>query len=470
MTMMTCRALTALLLPILAGCAVGPSYRKPPVETAAAFTEAGPWKVAAPKDQLPKDAWWKIFNDPGLDSLESQVAAGSPTVRAALARVDQAAAVAQISRSSLFPSLAVHFGPSRTRFSGNRQTAPGSVLRQAYTVNSIDLPLALSYEIDLFGRVRRSFESSRAVAEAQAADYQNVLLSLQSLVAENYFSLRELMAERDLLEHTAELRRHALSLVRDRRQGGAADDLDVYRSESELDTVESERLAADSRAAELRHELAILVGRLPENFEVATAPLTGGAPAIPLGLPSELLERRPDVAEAERTLAAFNAQIGVAKAAFFPDISLTAAAGFNSTAFSTLFNSASREWYVAPFVSLPLFQGGRITADYRRARAAYDEAVANYQGRILVAFQDVENGLSDLRYLAAQSVILDHASGTAAKASELSTARYKEGVADYFEVIDAERTALDDQLQAVRVRGQAFVSTVLLVKALGGGW
>jgi len=466
---MTRGLLAALALGLCAGCAVGPDYKKPESVVTPMYGEAGPWKVAVPKDTLPRGEWWKVFKDPTLDELEGKVAAANPTLRAALARVDQAAAVARINRAQLLPSLHLDFAPDRLRYSGNREEPPGT-FASPYTTNSIDLPLALSYEVDLFGRVRRTYESARALARASAADYQNVLLSLQALVAEDYFSLRSLLAQDAILAHTVDLRSQALKLVRQRRIGGASDDLDVYQAEADYDGVLSDQAAIDRQVAEARHGLAILVGELPANFSFDPPPLGGVPPAIPTGLPSELLERRPDVATAEQTLASANAQIGVAKAAFFPEIDLTAYAGVNSAAFNTLLNTSSREWAVAPFVSLPLFQGGANLANYHRSEAAYDEAVANYRQQVLVAFQDVENGLSDLRFLTQQAAALDEAVDAATKAADLSVIRYKEGVADYFEVIDAERTALSDQLLAAGLQGQRFISTVLLVKALGGGW
>ena len=463
------RTLSAVALALLAGCAVGPDFQKPAPAVPAAYGEAGPWKVGTPRGALPKAEWWKIFSDPVLDEIEGRIAAANPTARAALARVDQAAAVARVGRASLFPDLRLDLGPSRTRYSGNREGPPGSVAAP-YTVNAIDLPLALSYELDLFGRVRRGYESARALARAQAADYRSVVLSLQALAAEDYFSLRSLLAQDAILGHTVDLRRQAWSLMRERRLGGASDDLEVYQAEADLASVEGDQAAVRRQIASVRHGLALLSGELPGDFRVASTPLGGEPPAVPAGLPSELLERRPDVAAAEETLAAANAQIGVAKAAFFPAISLTAYAGYHSTAFSTLLNSGSREWAVAPFVSLPLFQGGANRANYLRSRAAYEEAVANYRQQVLVAFLDVENGLSDLRTLAEQTLDLDHAAEAATKAADLSVLRYRHGVADYFEVIEAERIALADQLQAAALRGQRFVSTVLLIKALGGGW
>ena len=458
-----------LALALLAGCVVGPDYHQPAVETPTAFSEPGPWKIAAPKDAWPKEAWWKAFGDPVLDSLEVQAASASPTLQGALARVDEAAAEARIARADLLPSVGVGLSPSRSRYSGHRQVPPTSTV-QPYKTVSFDLPLAISYEIDLFGRARRGYESAKALAQAAAADYQNVLLSLQALLAEDYFSLRSLLAQDELLVHTVALRQQALDLVRTRRAGGAADDLDVYQAESDLDSVVSSQLAAAREVANLRRTLAVLSGHLPESSPLEAKPLTGEPPAIPSGLPSELLERRPDVAAAERELASANAEIGFAKAAFFPSIGLTSFAGFNSTAFNSLIGSSSREWSIAPFVSIPLFSGGRNLAAYRRSQAAYEEAVATYRGQVLVAFEDVETGFSDLSYLTEQLAAVSHAAEDAGKAADLSQARYKNGVTDYFEVIDAQRTALANQLQAVDLQGQRFVASILLVKALGGGW
>jgi len=255
-----------------------------------------------------------------------------------------------------------------------------------------------------------------------------------------------------------------------RQAGGASDNLDVYRAESELASVQSAVLAADQRIAELRHAMAVLCGHAPEDFALAASPLESDPPPIPPGVPSELLERRPDVSEAERNLAAANAQIGVAKAAFFPSIGLTASAGVNSTAFDTLLHGTSREWAFAPFASLPLFQGGRNLANYERSKAAYEEAVAIYREQVLAAFRDVEDGLSDLRYLAEQGTVVGEGAAASRRAADLSLLRYQQGVADFFEVIDAERTALDNEIEAAQLRGQRFAASIFLVKALGGGW
>jgi multidrug efflux system outer membrane protein len=457
---------------LLAGCAVGPDYKQPDVATTApaAFAETGPWKVATPKDDLPKGDWWKIFHDPVLDALETSAASASPTLQAAVARRDQAFAVAGVSRADYFPSLSLDPSGNRTLYSGNRQVPPGAS-NAKYTTNSFNLPLDLSYELDLWGRVRRSNESARALADASAATYQNVLLGVQADVASAYFTLRSLAVESELVARSIQTRRDALDLVQKRFAGGASAQLDVLRAQTELASAESDALVLDQRRAALRHTLAVLCGQSPESFKVDdSASLPATVPALPIGLPSDVLERRPDVAAAERTLAASNAQIGIAKAAFFPSIKLIGSAGYNSTDLNSLLNSDSRQWSLGPAISLPIFQGGRNVANYDRAKAAYAESVANYRLRVLVAFQEVEDGLSGLRYLDSQAEALGRAVTASRQAASLSTVRYKAGLVSYLEVVDAERTALQNERTATQLATQRLTASILLVKALGGGW
>lgn len=461
--------LGAVCLGIAAGCAVGPDYARPKVETPPDFSEHGPWKAAEPKDSLPKGAWWTLFRDPVLDGLEAKAQAASPTLQSALARYDEALAAARATRGSLYPAVGVDASGVRERFSGNRQSEFPST-RFAYTTSSFDLPLVLSYEIDVFGSVRRSVENAQALAQAQGAAFESVRLTLQAGVAQNYFTLRSLVSQRDLLARNGALLGEALDLVRKLRKGGANSDLDLYQAQAELATVQASELAAEKAIADQRHALAVLVGENPETFSLDAAPLDLAVPGIPTGLPSDLLERRPDVAAAERALAAANARIGVAKAAFFPSIGLTASAGMNSNDLSNLLSWGSREWALGPSVSLPLFNGGANTANYRQAQAAYQEAIGNYRQQVLVAFQEVEDGLSDLRLLASQSEALERAADAASHASALSVVRYKAGLVSYLEVIDAQRTQLQAEIALTQARSDRLASTVLLIRALGGGW
>jgi multidrug efflux system outer membrane protein len=453
---------------LLAGCEVGPDYRRPAEETPPSFQETVPWKVAAPRDQVPKADWWRMFADPTLDRLETSAGKANPDVQAALARVEQARAIAQLSLDALLPGVNLNPTASRERYAEGRSLPPGSP-EAAYTANSFDLSLVLNYEVDLFGRARRELEGARALAEAQADAYDSVLLSLQAEVAQDYFTLRGLVTQRTALLETVSGREEELDLVRKRRQAGANDDLDVYRAQTELASAQSAELAVEQQMATLRHALATLLGQAPEGFTLAATPLVPEPPAVPVGLPSDLLERRPDIAQAERTMAAASAGIGVAKSALFPVVGLTASGGFNNETFSKLFDSGSREWTLAPFASLPLYQPGNW-ANYRRAKFVFDEATATYRGQVLAAFRDVEDSVSALRYLADQAAVTKQGVTASRQAARLSLLRYKQGITDYFEVIDAQRTLLDLEIQDAQLETGRFVSTVLLVKALGGGW
>jgi multidrug efflux system outer membrane protein len=449
---------------LLTGCVVGPDYKKPETPAPPAFVESGPWKTAAPRDQLPKGSWWSIYHDPTLDRLATQATQASPTIQAALARRDQARALARLDRADLFPRLDVDASAVRQRTAPTR-TSPAS------TSSTLTLPLDLGYEVDLWGRVRRTVESARATAEASEADYHNVLLGVQADVARSYFSLRALDIERSLVARTLESRQRSLSIVRRRADLGASAELDVSLAQTELATAESDLLAIDQDRTALRYSLAVLCGQLPESFNVAeNAAALGDAPAIPTGLPSELLERRPDVASAERSLAATNARIGVAKAAFFPSVSLTGSAGYRSGDIDSLLDWGNRQWSIGPSLSLPIFTGGANKASYEHAKAVYAEALAGYRRSVLVAFSEVETSLSDLRRLSERSVVLERAVVSSRRAADLVLIRYRSGQVNYLDVTDAERTAITNERLAAQVRGQHLIASVLLVKALGGGW
>jgi multidrug efflux system outer membrane protein len=330
----------------------------------------------------------------------------------------------------------------------------------------------LTYELDLWGRVRRSFEGANADAQGQLAAFENTLLILKADVALNYFVLRTLDTERAILRNTLQLRRDALALVNARLNGGAASELDVSRAETELNSTEAEIFAADRNRAEIDHALAVLVGKSASDFAVKELPLAANTlpPVIPAGLPSDLLERRPDIAEAERALAAANARIGVAKAAFFPVVRLTGLAGFESMDVDTLFNWQSRVWSIGPSITLPLFQGGRNRANLKRSQAVFEENVANYRQRILVAFKEVQDGLTGARLLSQQATAQERSLASARKTADISNVRYRAGLVSYLEVVESERTALTAERESARLDGQRLVTSVQLIKALGGGW
>jgi hydrophobe/amphiphile efflux-1 (HAE1) family protein/NodT family efflux transporter outer membrane factor (OMF) lipoprotein len=450
---------------------IGPDYKRPTNSVPGSYkaVDLGSWKEGKPLDNAPKGAWWQVFGDSTLNELEHQAVGANQELKAAVARVDQARASARVARSEFLPSL--NFDPSftRQRFSPNQDPSFGAI-----TANSISVPLDLSYEIDIWGRVRRSFESARAEASASAATYYNILLTLESDVAQNYFLLRSLDDEIRTVTSTVGLRKEQVQLVRSRFEGGIGNELDVARAETELATTEAEASSLAKRRAELEDALAILVGANPSTFSLAAL---GGTnvwnpipPAIPAGLPGELLERRPDVATAERQLASANARIGVAKAAFFPVVRLTGSGGYLSGDIDNLFNWESRVWSIGPTVSLPIFAGGRNRAEYKRSKSAYQEAIAKYRQQILVAFGEVENSLAGIHHLSNQAVAQNRAVTNSRRAADLATQRYRSGLVSYLEVVDASREALQAERGSAQLTGQRLVVAVQLIKALGGGW
>jgi len=456
----------------LQGCAVGPNYHRPETAIPADYKskELGSWKTGTPLDNVPKGAWWEIFGDKTLNELESQAAQANQQLKGAVARVDQARATARVARSELLPSL--NFDPSftRQRYSPNQMPSFGSL-----TANNFQTPLDLSYEIDLWGRVRRGFESARAEAAASLAAFHSVLLTLQADVAQNYFLLRSLDAEIASVTSTVGLRKEQLQLVRSRFEGGIGNELDIARAETELATTEAEAASLAKRRVELENALAILVGSNPAVFQLAALERANTnwnppPPAVPAGLPADLLERRPDVADAERQLAAANARIGVAKAAFFPVVRLTGSGGYVSADIDNLFNWESRTWSIGPSVSLPIFAGGRNRANYKFSQAAYQESIAKYRQQILVAFGEVENSLAGIHHLSTQASAQNRAVANSRRAVELATERYRSGLVSYLEIVDASREELQTERGSAQIAGQRLVTAVQLIKALGGGW
>jgi multidrug efflux system outer membrane protein len=449
---------------------VGPDYKAPTNTFPETYKaeELGAWKVGRPLDNVPKANWWGVFGDPDLDELEARALESNQNLKASVARVDQARATARVARADLMPN--VNLDPSfvRQRYSPNQNPSFGNI-----TANTFSVPLDFSYEIDVWGRVRRGFESARADAQASLADYYNVLLTLQADVALNYFALRSLDAEIGTVTATVGLRNEQVQLVRRRFEDGIGNELDVARAETELATTESDAASLARRRNELENAMAILIGSNPSSFSLAA--LTNGnwkpvPPSIPAGLPAELLERRPDVAQAERQLAASNARIGVAKGAFFPVINLTASGGYLSGDIQSLFNWDSHVWSIGPSVSLPIFAGGRNLAGYRRSQAAFRESVARYRQQVLIAFGDVEDSLAGIRYLAEQSAAQQRAVLNARRAADLASERYRSGIVSYLDVVDAERQALQVEQVNDQLIGQRLNATVQLIKALGGGW
>ncbi len=460
--------LAGLSLILMAGCTLGPDYQKPAELLPVQYKQAAPWKAATPGDHLEKGNWWELYADETLNELELQAAEANQTLQAAYARLTQAQATAGISKADRLPRVDLTATAQRSRFLLNQfglNSGPTGILFNYYNVSS-----SLNYEIDLFGRVKRSVEAAQASAESATADYLALLLVLQSDLARSYFDLRTLDSEISLLQSTFDLRTESLKMVQSQFDYGQVGRLDLLRATAERASTKAEAFGLQKQRNELENRIALLLGQPPSNFTLAAAPLSLAVPAIAPGLPSSLLERRPDVAAAERQMAATSARIGVAKTAFFPAISLTGSAGFGSSQVEGLFNWDNRSWGLGPAISLPIFDGGRNRANLDIARAAYEEAVANYRQQVLVAFGEVEDGLAGLQILDQQAQALQQADDASTKAWQISEKRYQAGLVSYLEVIDTQRTALQAKRQLNQNRGQQMSYSVLLIKALGGGW
>ncbi len=460
---------------LLAGCSVGPNYVQPAVPEPTSYKEtAKNWKKAHPRDEIAKGDWYTIFHDAKLNELESEAFGSNQTLRAAIARVSESRAAARESEAAFFPSLDFSADGSRQRTSPNNgqlvAQSPGGV-GTAHTFDSATVvPFDLSYELDIWGKVRRAFEAAGDQAQASAADYENVLLTLKAEVATTYFAIRTADSQIDVQRRTIKSYKDNLDLTNSRFTGGISTLLDVEQAKATLASAQSQLASLQENRAQLLHALAVLLGQTPETFSLKENPLNLNPPIIPPGLPSDLLERRPDVAAAERRVAAQNAQIGVAIAAYFPSVHLTGQTGFDSGDLGLLFNWESRIWSYGPNIQFPLFEGGQISANVKQQRAAYEENVANYRQNVLVAFQDVEDSLSALRYLAEQQKAQDVAYDAYKKALDLTNARYNTGLVSYFDVIQAQGLALSAEQLDVQIRGNRIASTVQLIKALGGGW
>ncbi len=462
-------------LALLTGCAVGPDYQQPTVPESVDFKEASAstWKKAQPRDDISKGNWYAVFHDQKLNELEAEAQKSNQTLRAAIARVSEARASARQAESDFFPSLDFSGTGSRQRTSPNNgQVSSQSAGKTSpHTFNSATVtPFDLSYEVDLWGRVRRAFEASGALAQASLADYENVLLTLKADVATNYFALRTADSQIDVQERTIKSFQEALDLTNSRFKGGISTQLDVEQAAATLASAQAQLASFRQSRAQLEHTLAVLMGRPPASFSLPSHPLDAEPLTIPPGLPSDLLERRPDIAAAERRVAAQNAEIGVAIGAYFPVLRLTGQTGFDSGDLGLLFNWESRIWSYGPSIQFPIFEGGRISANIKQQRAAYEENVANYRQTVLVAFQDVEDSLSSMHYLAQQADAENHAFDSYKKALELTNVRFTSGLVSYFDVIQAQGLALNSEQLTVQLAGNRMAATVRLIKALGGGW
>jgi NodT family efflux transporter outer membrane factor (OMF) lipoprotein len=462
--------LKVLLAPVvlLFGCAVGPNYHTPTVETPPAYKEAADWKPAQPNDQNLGGNWWTIFNDSELDKLELQVNVSNQNLIAAEAQYQQARAALRYNRADYYPTVTAGLSGTRERVSSNRP--PPSSVFDGLTYNDFVLPVDVSYEADVWGRVRRTVESYREQAQASAADLATVNLSLHADLAIDYFEARSLDAEEQLLTSTVKQYEDALELTESRFQGGLSSEVEVQQAKTQLDTTRAQAIDVGVLRAQYEHAVAILIGKPPADLSLPPLPLAAPPPSIPVSMPSELLERRPDIAAAERRVAAANAQIGVAKAAYYPVIGLTAGGGFESGSITTLLNGPSGLWSIGASALGTVFDVGRRRALTDQARAAYDVQVAAYRESVLTGFQQVEDNLAALKILENEAKVQDEAVTAAQTSLDLSNTRYTGGVTSYLEVTIAQSAALSDEVTAVNILGRRMANTVLLIQALGGGW
>jgi NodT family efflux transporter outer membrane factor (OMF) lipoprotein len=465
-------ALAALLL---TGCSTGPKYKVPPMPAPAAYKEANPdtykeagnWKPAQPSDAGIRGDWWALFGDPQLDSLERQIDVSNQNLKVSQARFQQARAMIRFNRSGLFPTLSIGGDISANRGSATQaRTSPA--LQRNY--GDFALPVDFNWEIDAWGRIRHEIEAARAEAQATEADLETVRLSLHTELAYDYFELRSLDAQKKLLDDTVIAYRKALDLTRNRFEGGASSGVEVAQAETQLQSTLAQEQDVGVQRAQYEHAIAALTGKAPAEFSLAPQPLNIEPPAIPIGVPSQLLERRPDIAAAERRVAEANAQIGIARAAYFPTVLLSAAVGLEGSSITNWFNWPSRFWAVGPTVLQTLFDAGRRRAVSAAATAGYDAEVATYRQTALDAFQQVEDNLAALRILSEEAQTQRAAVAAAQRSLDLSMNRYTGGLDTYLQVVTAQSTALANERTQVDILRRRMDASVLLVKALGGGW
>ncbi len=448
---------------LLAACAAGPKYVRPAVEAPAAYKEAGDWKIAQPRDDLRRGSWWEVFDDAQLNSLIAQIDVSNQNVRLAEANFHQARTLVQQARAGLFPSVTGSASATRNRAAAG-STRGGSV------ANAYNLTLDASYEVDLWGRMRNTVSANVAGAQASAADLEAVRLLAQAELAFDYFQLRVLDQQRQLLDDTVTAFQKSLTLTRNRYAAGVAGKVDVVQAETLLKSTQAQVIDIGVQRAQLEHAIAILIGRPPAQFALAQQSFRVVIPSVPASLPSELLERRPDIAAAERRVAAANARIGIAKSAFFPALTLSGAAGFQSSGFTDWLTWPSRFWAVGPAIAQSIFDAGLRRALTEQAIAVYDANVAAYRQTVLNGFQEVEDNLAALRILGSEEKVQEEAAAAARQSMDLTINQYKAGTVSYLNVAIVQSNWLNNERTLVGIRGRRLTAAVALVKALGGGW
>jgi NodT family efflux transporter outer membrane factor (OMF) lipoprotein len=451
-----------------AGCAVGPKYKTPIAPAPPAYKEIGNWKTAQPSDQKLGGNWWEIFQDPQLNTLEEQINVSNQNLKAAVAQYQESRAALRYVRADYYPTLTAAPSASRQRYSGHRP--PQTSIFDGLTFNDFVLPIDLSYQVNAWGRVSKNVESYREQAQASAADLAVINLTLHATLAVDYFAARTLDAEEKLLTDTVAQYQQAFQLNEDRYQGGLASEVEVEQAKTILETTRAQMVDVGVARSQFEHAVAVLIGKPPAEFTIPPLPLTTPPPAIPVGIPSELLERRPDIAAAERRVASANAQVGLAKTAYYPSLNILGAGGFESGSITTLLQGPSALWSVGASSLFTVFDVGRRRALSDEAKESYDSTVASYRETVLGAFQQVEDNLAALRILEQEAGVQSVAVQAAQRSLDLSNTRYEGGVTSYLEVITAQNAALADEVTAVNILGRRMASAVLLIQALGGGW
>ncbi len=465
-----------LLVLLLAGCTVGPKYVKPAVpatptykeEAPGSFRESDQWQPARPGDQTSRGNWWEIFGDPELNDLEEQIAGSNQNLKVAEARFREARAAIRFNRASQFPTISTVPSASYVKSSDFSPNFPSKI--QQSSKGDFVLPFDLSYELDLWGRVRRSVAAAREETQATAADYETAKLSLQAELAMDYFELRSADAQKQLLDDTVKAYTDNVQLTLNRFKGGVAPKADLAQAQTQLDTTRVQDTDVTVQRAQFEHAIAILIGKPPAEFSLAAAPFNYQPPSTPIGLPSELLQRRPDIAAAERRVAEANQQIGIARAAYFPTVTLGGTAGFSGSQGSNWFGWPSGFWAVGPALAQTLFDAGRRRTTSESAHANYDAAVATYRQTSLTAFQEVEDNVAALRILENETQQQQQAVASSQESLQLFTNRYKGGVDTYLQVITAQTIELANERNAIDILRRRLDASVLLIKALGGGW
>jgi outer membrane protein, multidrug efflux system len=454
----------------LFGCTVGPKYQRASAPVPAKWDVSEPWRESAPKDGVAKGEWWSVFLNDELSALEKQALDANQTIQVAIARLEQARAAAALEVATQFPTLSTSPGAERQRLSGNRPSSSSFPITGPVSQSNITLPFVAGYEADLFGQRRRTIEAAQASYQAAAADLANVRLVIAAELAGDYFTLQQLDSELNILHRTVDTLQKGLQLVESRHTGGLASGLDVAQEETLLNTTKTQAVLLQQQRKQVEDAIAVLLGKPAPDFHLAPQELNAEPPALDTGLPSDLLERRPDIAEAERQMAVANAQIGIARSAYFPSLNLFANGGWQAADIVKLLNVQSTFWAVGANVAEAIFTGGSRRAQTQFAKAGYDASVASYRDTVLNAFREVQDDVTGLLVLDQAFHAQEKTVDSARRTVDIATSRYVGGLVSYLDVVNAQQSLLINEQELAVIRGQRLVTSVLLVKALGGGW